>query len=299
MKIFDCVPFFDENMMLDLRFNILNEHVDKFVIVEQLYTHRGEKKKQNFDIKNFNKFKDKIIYFLLEEEPKDLYKIDENNPDQKPYLQGMKRMNSLKRINLQYNKLYDGLNEANGDDLILVSDCDEIPDLTKINFQKLNNEILLFKQKIFYYKFNLLHESIDWYGTKACKMKNLKNIEWLKYIKNKKYPFWRIDTFFSKKRYINTRIVDNGGWHFTNIKNYKDIYYKLKNYGEYNEFEESNLTPEDIKKLVDDNYLYFNHNIDKTEPNKYSSKIKLKKIDNETLPAYLKDNLNKYNSWFV
>ena len=53
MKIFDCIPYFDEDMMLDLRFNILNDYVSKFVIVEQLYTHSGQKKKQNFDINNF------------------------------------------------------------------------------------------------------------------------------------------------------------------------------------------------------------------------------------------------------
>ena len=48
MKIFDCVPFFDENMLFDLRLNILDKYVDKFIIVEQLYTHSGQKKKQNF-----------------------------------------------------------------------------------------------------------------------------------------------------------------------------------------------------------------------------------------------------------
>ena len=62
MKIFDCTTFFDENLMLEVRFNILNKHVDKFVVAEAKYSHSGDKKKLNFDIKKFTEFKKKIIY---------------------------------------------------------------------------------------------------------------------------------------------------------------------------------------------------------------------------------------------
>ena len=61
MKIFDCTTFFDENLMLEVRFNILNERVDKFVITEAKYSHSGEKKKLNFNISKFPEFKKKII----------------------------------------------------------------------------------------------------------------------------------------------------------------------------------------------------------------------------------------------
>lgn len=294
MKIFDCVPFFDENMLFDLRLNILDKYVDKFVVVEQLYTHSGQKKKQNFDIENFKKFKDKIVYFLIEDEPPNLDEIDETKPEHV----GLKRMNSLKRISLQYNKLSDGLIDANEDDLVMVSDCDEIPNLDKLSFENLKNEIILFKQKIFYYKFNLLHENFDWFGTKACRKKRLKNIDWLKYIKNKKYPLWRLDTLFSNVRYIDVKIIENGGWHFTNVKNNKDIFYKLMNYGEYNEFEKSGLNENSIKELIDNRELYFNHKADKTDLNKYSSNIKLKKIDDIILPEYLINNKSKFSDWF-
>ena len=140
MKIFDCVPYFDENMLFDLRLNILNKYVDKFVVVEQLYTHSGKKKRQNFDLNNFSKFKDKIIYFLIENEPDDLFEIDPQNPKH----HGLKRINSLRRISLQYNKLIDGLRDAGSDDLILVSDCDEIPDLKNFDFKGLKEKIILF-----------------------------------------------------------------------------------------------------------------------------------------------------------
>ncbi len=294
MKIFDCVPFFDENMLFDLRLNILNDYVDKFVVVEQLYTHSGLKKKQNFDIDNFKKFKDKIIYFLLDEQPNDLYTIDTNNSNH----DGLKRMNSLKRISLQYNKLLDGLQNAEPNDLILVSDCDEIPNLENLNFDKVKNKIILFKQKIFYYKFNLIHENYNWFGTKACKKKKLKSIDWLKYIKNKKYDFWRIDTLFSDNKYMNVKIVEDGGWHFTNVKNNKDIYYKLMNYGEHNEFEKSGLDEKRIENLIKNRQLYFNHEADKKEGNKYSSKIQLKKVDDTVLPKYLTNNKSKFLEWF-
>ncbi len=294
MRIFDCVPFFDENMLFDLRLNILNEYVDKFVVVEQLYTHSGKKKKQKFDINNFKKFKDKIIYFLIEDEPNNLIDIDNQNPNH----DGFKRINSLRRISLQYNKLIDGLDNAAPDDLIMVSDCDEIPDLKSFDFKNLKNQILLFKQKIFYYKFNLIHENYDWFGTKACRRKKLKSIEWLKYIKNKKYNFWRLDTLFSKNKYINIKVIQNGGWHFTNIKNNKEIYYKLMNYGEHNEFEKSGLDEKSIELLIKKRQLYFNHNADKKDDNKYSSKIELKKVNDLILPDYLIKNKSNFQEWF-
>ena len=73
MKIFDCITFFDEKMMFDIRLNVLNEYVDKFIVAESLYSHSGKRKKQNFNIDDYPKYKDKIIYILLENEPDNLY----------------------------------------------------------------------------------------------------------------------------------------------------------------------------------------------------------------------------------
>ena len=63
MKVFDCTTFFNENLMLEIRFNILNKFVDKFVIAEAKYSHSGEKKKLNFDINKFSEFKKKNHLF--------------------------------------------------------------------------------------------------------------------------------------------------------------------------------------------------------------------------------------------
>jgi len=295
MKIYDCTMFFDESMIFELRLNILNNFVDKFIVVESLFTHSGKKKEQNFNIENYPKFKDKIIYILLENEPKVPFLINENSKDKI----GHQRLNSLKRIEIQYNALSEGIAEASDDDLVILSDCDEIPNLEELNLNNLKNEIILFKQKIFYYKFNLLHSSMDWYGSKACKKKKLISFDWLRYVKNKKYPIWRFDAFFSKNKYINLKVLNNGGWHFSKIKNEEDIFNLLSVYGEHNEFNISGITKKNIKELIDNHELYFDHSLDKKGQDKYSSKIKLDKVDLNHLPKYLSDNINKYQKWMA
>ena len=295
MKIYDCTMFFDESMIFELRLNVLDKFVDKFVVTESLFTHSGKRKKQNFNINHYPKFKDKIIYILLDKEPENLYEINENTKDKV----GLLRMNSLKRIQKQYNALSIGLKDASDDDLILLSDCDEIPDLSNFDKNILNNNILLFKQKIYYYKFNLQHSGLEWFGTKGCKKKNLITFEWLRNIKNKKYNFWRLDAYFSKTKYTNVKIINNGGWHFSKIKDAKDIYYTLSNYGEHNEFELSGIKEEDINNLINNYELYFNHSGDKKSENKYNSKIKLEKVTIKNMPKYLIENQTKYKKWLV
>ena len=186
MKIYDCTIFLDENLMFEVRLNTLDKYVDKFVVVESLYTHAGNKKKKNFDIDRYKKYKDKIIYILIDEEPEDLFTIT-NDSDE--YL-GHQRINTLKRIRLQYNALSEGIIGADKNDLIIVSDIDEIPNLETLE-KKIENKILLFQQRLYYYKFNLLYQNYKWFGSKACKKKDLINFEWLKYIKNKKYNLFR------------------------------------------------------------------------------------------------------------
>ena len=72
MKLFDCFQFFDEEMLLDLRLNIMDKYVDKFVITEATYMHSGKPKELSFDINKFQKFKDKIIYITVDNQPEDL-----------------------------------------------------------------------------------------------------------------------------------------------------------------------------------------------------------------------------------
>ena len=294
MKIYDCTNYFNEDLMYGLRLEILDKYVDKFVVAESKYTHSGQPKKLHFNINRYSKFKDKIHYIVVDKEPEDL--IDLSNLEYNQ-AQGTKRINSLKRIRQQYDVLKDGIEEANNDDLIILSDCDEIPNLTNLEDLPLN-EILIFKQLLFYYKFNLHHDSMTWHGSKACLKKNLSTFNWLRNIKNKKYKPWRLDTYFSKNKYINIKIVENGGWHFTNIKSPEDIVMKLLNFGEHNEFEVSNINTAKMSKLIKDKRVYFNHAADKTDRNKYDYSHLLININEKLLPEYLVNNKNLYKEWF-
>ena len=279
--------------MMDIRFNILNEYVSKFIVVESTFSHSGEKKGLNFNINDYPKFKDKIEYIVIEKEPVDLFRNEELLKSSYN-----KRLNSIKRIEQSYEYMSYGLGSANDNDLILLSDNDEIPNLSLIANKQISADYILFKQLFFYYKFNLLYDRIDWFGTKACKKKRLKKLSNLRNLKNKKYPFWRLDTYFSDIKQSNLKIVQNGGWHFTNIKTPEEIYEKLNNFGHHDEFEVSNISVDYIKEKIKNKEVFYNHLADKNSQDRWNDNYKLKKIKNEILPKYLQLNFNELKKWF-
>ena len=282
--------------MMDLRFNILNEYVEKFIVCESTISHSGKKKKLNFDINNYPKFKDKIKYIVIDEEPKGI--IGLKNGLAEPH---EKRSDSLKRINLSYDYMLRAISEAYDNDLIILSDNDEIPNLNSQQFKNCNKNIIIFKQLFFYYKLNLFYDLVPWYGSKATRKKNLISMSWLRNLKNKEYPFWRIDTLFSNTRYINLEIIKDGGWHFTNLMTAEKLYEKLSNFGHHDEFEISGITVNDLKKKMDKKEVFFNHFVDKEKyKERWNYNYKLKKIGVEKLPKYLQSNDNqlKLKNWF-
>ena len=292
MKIYDCTTFYSEDLMLDVRFNILNEFVHKFIIVESRFSHSGKPKNLNFDIKKFNKFKDKIKYIVIEKEPDGI----ENFKDIKN-TSPIKRMNSIKRVEQSYNYMMEGIKNADDNDLIVLSDNDEIPNFKSNFINTSKHNIFIFEQLFFYYKFNLIYDLMHWYGSKACKKKYLKSFAWLRNIKNKNYPFWRLDTYFSDLKNRNINIVKNGGWHFTNVMSPKDLFTKFSNFGHHNEFEDAGITIKDIEDNIRDKIVDYNHFLDKSSPNKLESTQKLKLADEKILPDYLILNKNKYMDW--
>ena len=294
MKIYDCFMYYDEDEMLNLRLNILNKYVDKFIVAESKFTHSGKIKDKNFDINKFSKFKNKINYFYIEKEPKNISKIlDADSQDEK---NNKKILNAMARDNFQRNCLSDGIRDANDEDLIILSDLDEIPNLENVEFEKIKNNILLFEQKIFYYKFNLLYPNFLWYGSKACKKKNFLYPQWLRNIKNKKYPFWRFDTFFSKKKYQNIYILKDGGWHYTNIKSPEQIHNKMINFAHHFEYEKSNFSENDMKNFIKNRVVFYDHFSDKNK-NRFKSQIKLEIANRGILPKYLIENIENYKDW--
>ena len=290
MKVYDCTSFYSEHMMYDVRLNVLNDKVEKFIVTESTYSHSGQKKKLNFDINNYPKFKDKIIYIVIDNEPKGIV------PDQDDPLS--QRLNSLKRVSLSYDACFNATRNCSSDDFIMLSDNDEIPNSDSKQFKKSKKKIILFKQLFFYYKFNLLYDRMPWIGTKGCKKKNLLSISWLRDIKWKKYPFWRFDTFFSKTKHIDLDIINDGGWHFTNLKTPEDMYEKFMNFGHHNEFRISGLTVEKIRDKVKKKELFYDHFKDTASTNKWESNHKLKQVNLDLLPEFLRKNQGKFKDWF-
>jgi beta-1,4-mannosyl-glycoprotein beta-1,4-N-acetylglucosaminyltransferase len=298
MKIFDCITYFDEPLLFDLRLNILNEYVDEFIVCEATFTHSGQKKKINFNKNNYPNYKNKITHVIVDEQPENLFETSEINE----LNNSLFRSNAAKRIEKQRNHSISHLDESNSNDWIIYSDSDEIPNLSKIQLKESKKKIVLFKQKVFHYKFNLLLDSHDWFGSKACKYKDLKSITELRNIKTKKYAWWRIDTVLKKDKFINLSVVDNGGWHFTELKSPNDIYVKHKNDEHHDEFDLTGINSEDIKDMIKNQYIPYDHNADKIDLNKKwnkNNRIYLSKINDNKLPKYLIENKNKYLEWFA
>ena len=294
MKIFDCFMYFDEEIVLDARLNYLNPHVDYFIIIESCFTHRGDRRELNFDINKYKKFKDKIIYKVYDKIPNEIDKVFENDDETTKSIKYIK--NALYRENGQRNFIIEGIKEANNEDLILVSDVDEIPNLSNIDLKTISEKIILFKQDMFYYKFNLKIPNFKWTGTKACRKKDFINPQWLRNIKDRKYPFYRLDTFFSKTKYMDIKFIEKGGWHFSNIKTAEEIEHKLKSYLHHREFDVESLTTEEIKKIMENKQAIYDLTVDKRQ-NKIGTGSKLVKLGFEELPEYIKNNREKYKNW--
>ena len=271
MKLCDCFMYFDEDLVLDLRLNILNNYVDKFVIAEATKDHTGKDKKLNFNINNFSKFKNKISYIIVEDMPANLKFYKKNWPVH--HLRDQHQRNALAR----------GYEDSNDEDLIMISDIDEIPDPNKIKIFDVKNKYACFIQKNFQSKINLLNISDkNWMGTKIIKKKYIKSPQWLRNIKTAKPSFWK----FYKPR--QPQLIYDGGWHFSFLKNPKGISKKIQSYS-HSEYNKSIYTDE--KKIAE----RINNRIDIFDRN-----FKYEKIDiDDTFPKYILENINKYKDWII
>ena len=286
--------YFDEDLLLDLRLNTLDKYVKKFVITEATYTHNGNKKELKFDISKFKKFKDKISYHVVNKQPKNILGLIDGESKEK---RGEKLiLNGMARDYFQRENLIKGLSDILDDDIVLISDLDEIPNLQNLNLFEIKNNTYIFEQAIFYYKLNLIYDDFVWQGTRGTKYKNFISPQWLRNIKGKNYPKWRLDTFFSKKKYSNLVFIKNGGWHFTCLKTPEQLQKKLLNFAHHYEFEESGLKLDDIKKIIREKRIIYDYKADQKEY-KWSSKSTLKKTDIIVLPPYIASNLDIFKEW--
>ena len=286
--------FFDEEQILDLRLNVLNETVDFFVIVESIYNHRGEKRELIFDKNKFSKFKNKIIYIIHDEIPKQVETVNQNDSESEKNRKYI--MNAVYRENSQRNYISQGIKEAEKNDIILISDVDEIPKFENINIREITNKIIMFKQYMFHYKYNLVLPNFKWTGTKAVRKKNLISPQWLRNTKDRNYPIYRIDTFFSKKKYNNIKIIEDGGWHFSNIKTPKMLNHKFRSYLHHIEFDKAKINENDIQKLINNKQAVYNLAVDQ-RGSKVGNGAILENFDNKKLPLYIRNNVEKYRDW--
>ena len=266
MAIYDCFQYFNEDHMVDLRLNILDRYVDYFVISESTKTHQGKSKKINFDIKKFSKFKKKIKFIVADYENE--IKFNNHTGGESPVEQH------------QRNSLVKGIKDASPEDFIILSDSDEIPDLTKLNEIKKNKKFVAFSQKLFMYKLNLQNlNELNWIGSRITKKKHIKTMQDLRNLKFKNYPFWRLDK-------LDQQIID-AGWHFSYLHTPEKILNKIKSFshGEYNT---TNLSEKSIEEKILNNEDLFGRGLN----------FKRIEIDN-SYPDYIINNKEKYSDWII
>ena len=262
-KIFDCITFFRENFITNLRFEILNEVVDYFVVCESKYDHKNNKKSLNFRLLN-NRFKSKLIYLVLDDKfiSKDPWK---NQAKQREFL-------------------FEGLNIAKKDDLIMFSDPDEIPRPESLTNFKISSKYGIFLQDCFCYKFNIFNRyETPWEGTRICKFKDLKSFDYMRQnikAKNLKKALWK---FYVEK---DICLIQNGGWHFNSLMDAKEISLKLKTFAHENFAGDEYSNIDVIKKNILEKKDLFKRN------NLYET-IKLDK----SFPKYIIENKIKLNEW--
>ena len=218
--LIDCFLYNGEDNMLNFRFHELNENVNYFIICESTHTFSGLKKDLKFNINKFNKFKDKIIYLIYDLDPieNNAWLNEKNNRN---YLsEGLKNI-----LNLKDN------------DIIMLSDIDEIPDLDKLN--QFNEICSVYLQDFYYYNINCL-KKVKWHGTILIN---------LLLLKNNNFEFEK----FRSSRYSLPMII--GGWHFSYFMNVNEIVDKINSFShqEYNseKYKNENLIIDSIKNKKD------------------------------------------------
>lgn len=275
MKILDCFGFCGENEILEIRLETLFKYVDKFIIIEGNKFFNGVDKKKFFDIENFKKYRSKIEYFFVENFPQH----DGNNWIYENY---------------QRNQIKLGLNNLEPNDIILISDVDEIPNLESKKF--INFDSTVFLQNMYYYKFNIhlskgLKWKNKWAGTRSCKFKFFQSAQNVREFRVKNYPWWRFDRKI--KRYIEF----NGGWHFSFLMDPQLISKKISintqeldhvlQTKEYNisDFNDEKKIKERIEHMMD---IYGRRTIN------------LKKVEiDESYPRVIRENIIKYKKWIA
>ncbi len=269
--IYDCFTFFNELDLLEIRLNILNDIVDKFVIVEMNKTFTGENKSLYYQENKarFNKFDGKIIHVIVDDCPE--------------------TDNAWALENYQRNCISRGLKNCQSDDIIMISDLDEIPNPEIIANLDCSSDIYLLEQKMYYYFLNYLNiKSPIWYsGTKVLSYQNflhgLDNID-VKYSKFMPEEQNSGTTANKIRHFGDAKYIKNGGWHFSYLGGVDMIIKKIKSFS-HQEFNKAEYTNKDLilKRIASGKDIF----------NRSGCLYVPVSLDN-SFPEYLVNNQEKY-----
>ena len=273
--IYDCFTFFNELDILEIRLNTLYDTVDYFVIAEANKTHTGKSKDYVFE-KNqarFSKFLDKIIYIKVDDFPS--LENSEASSDGNKWLYE----------NYQRDAIMQGLKECKPDDVIIISDCDEIPSPQAI--QKYKKGICSLMQLRFGFSYNSLYITIPFgRGAKICRYKDLIDPKKRIKEKDKKYCLHSKYGLPTYLRFVKGKKIKNGGWHFSYIGNVEDIKYKMNSIVE----QQVNMTDKNNDKEL---HRKIQNNEDILERGDIFANLELSDI----FPKYFVSNFEKYKKY--
>ncbi|MDR0705439.1 MAG: hypothetical protein LBF88_10695 [Planctomycetaceae bacterium] len=265
--IYDCFTFFNELDLLEIRLNILNEVVDRFVIVEATRTFSNHPKSLYFETNKdrFSDFSSKIIHLVVDDYPE--------------------FETAWTYENHQRNCIARCLHHCKDDDMILISDLDEIPNPKTILEHQHEQEIMGFEllQCIYYLNhIDIRHPTR--FCTKMLPYSLFKNS--LDHVQN--YGRCNLEklnqgTTVTKIRYYKSRRIQNGGWHFSYLGGIESIREKIQGYSH----QERNL--DEVTNL---------QNIAKRMQQAFTSHRLLGVELDETFPVFLRNNQERYAHLF-
>jgi len=281
MKIYDCFNFFNELDILELRFNILNDFVDYFVIVESSITHSGESKPFYYEEnkERFSNFNDKVIHYKVFDTPTNFVNLPETQDVEVRRIHSFiesqtNRFNRATQIDYgrdfyQKECVRRALVNCDNSDIVILSDADEIPDpkiLCNLDCLDLDSKLYSFNQNMYCYFFNMLKET-GWRGSKIGTYQNLKNLS---------FNEVRGDVSL-------TELLPPGGWHFSFFGGEEMVRKKITSYSARDLANQHVL--DNVKNNIDQGVdIFFRQRLQKVE------------ID-ESYPDILKRDINKYSKF--
>lgn len=235
----DCFLFFNELDLLEIRLNALKPYVSRFVLCECPVTHTGKPKSLYFKKQRSRFSKFNITHLIVEGYEKFL--------GEDPWL----------LENYQREYLQNGIASVPDNEFILLSDIDEIP-----NLENFKNQECVFRQKLYYYYFNVYSGIDKWHGTIAIKKRHAKNLNDIRNRRNRITP-----------------MIQDGGWHFSTLAPLKNILQKLES------FAHTEFNTEEHRKRMVDNFTFL-----KDPYNRNNSLV----IEDPSGPEWLLENKERY-----